>query len=74
MKNDQTGDYPRDASNCHANPYNPIIYPVLTLISYLLVSPPTSDTALFPGAKQYNRYNKYLNNLLKYMYIKELWY
>ena len=76
MKNDATLDCPRDARYCYANPYNPIICLVLTMILYLLVTPPTSDTDLFPGANQYDWYNKYLNNSLqkKTVYIKELWY
>ena len=32
---------------------------------YLLVTPPTLDTALFSGASQYNQCNKNLNNLLQ---------
>ena len=74
MKNEQTGDCPLDVRHCYANPYNRIICVVVTLISYLLITPPTSDIAIVLGANQYNWYNKYLNNLLKYMYIKELWY
>ena len=66
MKNDQTGDRPRDPRHIYANPYIPQICPLLTMISYLLVTPPsTSDTALFPGANQYNRYNRYLRTLLE---------
>ena len=66
MKNDQTGDRPRDPRHVYSNPYNPIIDPILTLISYLLVTPPSNNsTALFPGKDQYNRYSKYLHRLLQ---------
>ena len=65
MKNDQTGDRPRDARHVYANPFNPHACPFLSIISYLLVTPPTSDSCLFPGANQYNRYNKYLQKLLE---------
>ena len=65
MKNDQTGDRPRDARHVYANPFNPHVCPFLSIISYLLVTPPTSDSCLFPGANQYNRYNKYLQKLLE---------
>ena len=65
MKNDQTGERPRDPRHVYANPYNPAICPILTLITYLLVTPPSADTALFPGTQQYNRYNKYLRALLE---------
>ena len=66
MKNDQTGDRPRDPRHLYCNPYNPAICPVTNLILYLLVSPPSStDSALFPGDSQYNRYNKYLRALLE---------
>ena len=66
MKNDQTGDRPRDPRHVYSNPYNPYIDPILTLISYLIVTPPCDNsTALFPGSDQYNRYSKYLHKLLK---------
>ena len=65
MKNDQTGDRPRDPRHVYANPFNPHVCPFLSMISYLLVTPPTSDSCLFPGANQYNRYNKYLQKLLE---------
>ena len=65
MKNDQTGDRPRDPRHIYANPYNPTVCPLLSLTMYLLVTPPTSSSALFPGSDQYNRYNKYLRNLLE---------
>lgn len=38
--------------------------PVLTIIVYLLVNPPTSESNLFPGSDQYNRYNDMLRRLL----------
>lgn len=65
QKNDQTGDRPRDPRHVYGNPYKPAICPLLTLISYLLVTPPTSDTALFPGGNQYNRFCKYFETLLE---------
>ena len=40
MKNDQTGSRPRDPRHVYSNPYNPYIDPILTLISYLIVTPP----------------------------------
>ena len=64
MKNDPTGTRPRDPRHIYCNPYNPAICPILTLISYLLVTPPSTDTKLFPGSSQYNRYSKYLTRLL----------
>ena len=64
MKHDPTGTRPRDSRHIYCNLYNPIICPVLTLFTYLLVTPPSTDTHLFPGSSQNNRYNKYLKNLL----------
>jgi len=40
MKNDQTGDQPRDHRHVYSIPYNPFIDPILTFISYLIVTPP----------------------------------
>ena len=65
MKNNQTGDFPCDPRHIYVNPYNPTVCPLLSLTMYLLVTPPTSSSALFPGSDQYNRYNKYLRNLLE---------
>jgi len=66
MKNDQTGDQPRDPRHVYSNPYNPYIDPILTLISYLIVTPACDNcTALFPGSDQYNWYSKYLHKLLR---------
>ena len=65
QKNDPTGTRPRDPRHIYCNPYNPAICPILTLVSYLLVTPPSADTQLFPGSHQYNRYNKYLKKLLE---------
>ena len=38
IKNDQTVDQPRDPRHVYSNPYNPYIDPIVTLISYLIVT------------------------------------
>jgi hypothetical protein len=59
MKNDQTGERPRDPCHVYANPLNPGICPVLTLGIYLICTPEVlQQSALFPGKDQYDRFRK----------------
>lgn len=66
MKNDQSGERPRDPRHMYANPFDCRVCPVLAVIMYFLVYPPSSsDSHLFPGSDQYNRYQKFLRLLLE---------
>ena len=66
MKNDQTGERPRNPRHTYANPYDPRIFPILSLICYLLVfhPDPATGSEIFPGNNQYSRFSKYVMNLL----------
>jgi hypothetical protein len=64
MKNDQTGERPRDARHIYANPLAPEISPLLALGIYWLCYPIDENVAqLFPGGCQYDRFRKILCRL-----------
>ena len=66
MKNDQTGERPRDARHVYANPLNPVICPILSLAIYMVCFPlDVSIPQMFPGGKQDDRYSKCLGRLLR---------
>ncbi|EGZ22000.1 hypothetical protein PHYSODRAFT_461853, partial [Phytophthora sojae] len=64
MKNDQSGDRPRDPRHVYANPSQPSIYPVLGLGIYWATTSFDTDNRLFPGSDQYDRFRKCLQRLL----------
>ena len=65
MKNDQTGDRPRDPRHIYANTLIPQICPVLALgISLLCFSFDPKSNQLFPGRNQSDRYRRALSRLL----------
>ena len=64
MKNDQSGDRPRDPRHVYANPIIPEICPVLALGVYLICFPIEKENLfLFPGNSQYDRYRKVLGRI-----------
>lgn len=66
MKNDQTGERPKDPRHVYANPLIPEICPILSLAIYLSTNPidPNSNK-LFPGVKQYDRFRLLLNTIMQ---------
>lgn len=66
MKNDQTGERPKDPRHVYANPLIPEICPILSLAIYLSINPiaPNSNK-LFPGVKQYDRFRLLLSHIMK---------
>jgi len=59
MKNDQTGERPRDPCHIYANPSMPEICPILALRIYWLCFQFDNDgLKLFPGNNQYERFRK----------------
>ena len=61
MKNDQTGERPRDPRHIYPNPDKPDICPILSLALYWAtnsIAPGASE--LFPGNNQYDRFQKIL--------------
>ena len=65
MKNDQTGERPRDPRHIYANPLMPDVCPILALGMYWMCFPPRPGANhLFPGSKQDDRYGKILQRLL----------
>ncbi|EGZ24652.1 hypothetical protein PHYSODRAFT_406965, partial [Phytophthora sojae] len=64
MKNDQSGDRPRDPRHVYANPLQPSICPVLALAIYWATTSFDTDNRLFPGSDQYDRFRKCLQRLL----------
>ena len=61
MKNDQTGERPRDPRHIYPNPIRPEICPVLSLGLYWLTNAfDPADSSLFPGKNQYDRFRKLL--------------
>ncbi len=61
MKNDQTGDRPRDPRHVYANPLYPEICPILSLgIYWMCYSFEEADHQLFQGSSQYDRFRKLL--------------
>jgi integrase len=66
MKNDQTGERPRDPRHVYANPLNPSICPILAFGLYLICFPNVlEESDLFPGGSQYERFRHNLNSLFK---------
>ena len=63
MKNDQTGERPRDPRHVYANPLMPEICPVLSLGIYLLCFGFTDQMQLFPGTKQDDRFSRCLKRI-----------
>ncbi|OWY91480.1 hypothetical protein PHMEG_00039929 [Phytophthora megakarya] len=66
MKNDQSGDRPRDPRHVYANPLQPTICPILALAIYWTTTIFDEDNRLFPGSDQYDRFRKSLQRLLVY--------
>lgn len=64
MKNDQSGDRPRDPRHVYANPLQPTICSILALAIYWATATFDSDNRLFPGSDQYERFRKCLQRLL----------
>jgi hypothetical protein len=66
MKNDQTGERPRDPRHVYANPLDPSICPILAVGLYLICFPNILEVSdLFPGGSQYECFRHNLNSLLK---------
>jgi hypothetical protein len=67
MKNDQLGTRPRDPRHLYANPHDPEISCVLALGIYFLCTDTNLESKfLFPGEKQYDRYQKILKKVYSY--------
>ena len=50
----------------YANPFDCRVCAILSVFTYFLVHPPSSTQSyLFPGNDQYNRYNKFLKTMLE---------
>lgn len=65
MKNDQTGERPRDPRHVYAIPCEPAICPILAIGMYWATYSFDSKTdKLFPGRAQYDRFRKLLRSLL----------
>ncbi|POM59369.1 hypothetical protein PHPALM_31912 [Phytophthora palmivora] len=71
MKNDQDGTRPRDARHVYANPFNPEICPVLSLAIYGAVLG-LSNSKIFPGGNQYDRFSKILKRVMETEEMKEI--
>ncbi|OWZ09481.1 LOW QUALITY PROTEIN: hypothetical protein PHMEG_00017813 [Phytophthora megakarya] len=71
MKNDQDGTRPRDARHVYANPFIPEICPVLSLAIYGAVLG-LSNSKLFPGGNQYDRFSKILKRVMETEEMKEI--
>jgi integrase len=70
MKNDQTGERPRDPRHVYANPLDPAICPILALGLYLICFPSVLEqNDLFPGGSQYERFRHNLNSLLRKQHV-----
>jgi len=65
MKNDQSGERPKDPRHVYSNPLKPEICVLLSLGIFLLCFPFQKDqNFLFSGSKQYDRYTKILHSFL----------
>jgi hypothetical protein len=72
MKNDQTGEQPRDPRHIYANPLMPEIYPILCLGMYWMCYQfEERDNQQFPGTNQYDRFRKLLSRCVKLGEIAE---
>ena len=61
MKNDPTGERPRDPRHVYANPLMPEICPILSLgLYWLTYSFTIGNSSLYPGNNQYDRFRKIL--------------
>eukprot|EP00644_Phytophthora_capsici_P019701 jgi/Phyca11/133749/e_gw1.705.6.1 len=64
MKNDQRGTRPRDPRHIYANPLSPEICPLLALgVYWSTYGGYTTDSHLFPGNDQYERFRKVLGRV-----------
>lgn len=64
MKNDQTGERPRDPRHIYPNPLMPEICPVLSLgIFWLTYAFDQNNQSLYPGNNQYDRFRKILKKV-----------
>ncbi|POM77572.1 LOW QUALITY PROTEIN: Hypothetical protein PHPALM_5026 [Phytophthora palmivora] len=70
-KNDQDSTRPRDARHVYANPFNPEICPVLSLAIYGAVLG-LSNSKIFPGGNQYDRFSKILKRVMETEEMKEI--
>ena len=67
MKTDQTGDKAKYSRHVYANPFCPLICPVLSLAFYFSCCcnlPQTGESWLFPGQDQYQRFSEMLSCLI----------
>lgn len=73
MKNDQTGERPKDPRHIYANPINPMICPILSLGLYLLCLPDIAGVnQLFPGGGQYERFRQIFLQILSENALQEV--
>eukprot|EP01013_Petalomonas_cantuscygni_P032228 TRINITY_DN586_c0_g1_i1.p1 TRINITY_DN586_c0_g1~~TRINITY_DN586_c0_g1_i1.p1 ORF type:complete len:790 (+),score=56.99 TRINITY_DN586_c0_g1_i1:18-2387(+) len=73
-KRDQEGEHADEIRHVYANPVTVKVCPILALAMYLFtigVVPRNTDDALFPGADQYQRYDKALSRILERDGIKQ---
>ncbi|POM69448.1 Hypothetical protein PHPALM_14262 [Phytophthora palmivora] len=71
MKNDQDGTRSRDARHIYANPFISEICPVLSLAIYGAVLG-LSNSKIFPGGNQYDRFSKILKRVMETEEMKEI--
>lgn len=64
QKNDQAGDKPRDPRHIFANPLNPSVCPILALGLFWVLFP-GFEGELFSGGRQYDRYRKTFQDVLR---------
>ena len=65
MKNDQTGERPRDPRHIYPNPDKPEVCPILSLALYWVTnSIELGADELFPGSNQYDRFRKILSRVV----------
>ena len=71
MKNDQSGERPRDPRHVYANPLIPEICPILALgLLWITFEFENSGNSLFPGSNQYDRFRKLFQRAGKLEEIK----
>ena len=67
-KTDQTGDEAKYSCHLYANPYCPLICPVLLLAFYFSCCcnlPQSGESRLFLGRDQYQRFSEMLSHLIR---------
>ena len=64
MKNDQSGERPREPRHVYVNPTMPSICPVLSLTIYFVCFPTISTTQIFPGDGQSERFRKRMHLMM----------